>query len=89
VRDSPKIVNASKKTRAGICLVVERSLKTCLLACSARERTMYVVYANAHSSVREHASFVVACIVFLYMKIFVCFIKQACLLAIVSKFGGG
>jgi hypothetical protein len=28
-------------------------------------------------------------IVFLYMKIFVCFVKQACLLAIVSKLGGG
>jgi hypothetical protein len=31
---------------------------------------------------------VIACIVFLYLKVFVCFIKQACLIAIVSKFGG-
>jgi hypothetical protein len=30
---------------------------------------------------RERESFVVSCIVFIYMKIFVCFIKQACLLA--------
>jgi hypothetical protein len=37
--------------------------------------------------VRE--SFAVACIVFIYMKIFVCLIKQAHLLAIISKFGGG
>jgi hypothetical protein len=42
----------------------------------------YVVYANA-------LSYVIACIVFLYMKIFVCLIKQASLLSIVSKFGGG
>jgi hypothetical protein len=47
------------------------------------------MYANAHCSAREHESFVVACIVFLSMKIFVCFIKQVCLLAIISKFGGG
>jgi hypothetical protein len=33
------------------------------------------------------ASYVVACIALLYMKIFVYFIKQACLLAIVSKWG--
>jgi hypothetical protein len=37
----------------------------------------------------EHASYLVACIVFLYMKISVCFIRQAHLLAIVSKFVGG
>jgi hypothetical protein len=33
------------------------------------------------SHVRVRETFVVACIVFIYMKIFVCFIKQACLLA--------
>jgi hypothetical protein len=32
---------------------------------------------------------VVVCIIFLYIKVFACFIKQACLLAIVSKFRGG
>jgi hypothetical protein len=35
------------------------------------------------------AMYVVACIVFLHMKIFFCFIKQACFFAIVSKWGGG
>jgi hypothetical protein len=39
--------------------------------------------------IAAHASYVVACIVFLSMKIFVCFLKQAFLLAIVSKLGGG
>jgi hypothetical protein len=41
----------------------------------------YVVHANA-------LSYAIACTVFLYMKIFVCLVKQACLLAIASKFGG-
>jgi hypothetical protein len=36
-----------------------------------------------------HIVELIACIIFLYMKIFVCLIKQACLLAIISKFGGG
>jgi hypothetical protein len=49
---------------------------------------MYVVYANAHS-VCEHASYVAACVIFLYVKIFVCFITQPRLLAIISKFVGG
>jgi hypothetical protein len=40
-------------------------------------------YVNANA-----LSYVVAGIVFLHMKIFVCLIKQACLLAIFSKFGG-
>jgi hypothetical protein len=31
----------------------------------------------------------IACVIFLYMKIFVCLIIQARLLAIISKFGGG
>jgi hypothetical protein len=39
--------------------------------------------------IAAHTSYVVACIVFLYMKIFACFIKQACLLAIISKLGVG
>jgi hypothetical protein len=43
---------------------------------------MYVAYANAHSSARELCGS-------LYMKIFVYFIKQTRLLAIISKFGGG
>jgi hypothetical protein len=44
-------------------------------------RASYVVYANARS-------YEISCIVFLYMKIFVFLIKQASLLAIISKFGG-
>jgi hypothetical protein len=45
-----------------------------------------VVYASA---IAARVSYEEACIVFLYMKIFVCFTKEARLLAIVSKFGGG
>jgi hypothetical protein len=36
-----------------------------------------------------HISELIARIIFLYLKIFVFLIKQACLLAIISKFGGG
>jgi hypothetical protein len=57
--------------------------QACLLA--ARTRKIHVIYANA---LAVRASYVAARIVFLYMKIFVCFIKQARLLAIVSKLGG-
>jgi hypothetical protein len=54
-----------------------------------RAHEIYVVYANAKMPMQEHVSYVVACTIFLYKKIFVCFIKQAHLLAIVSKLGGG
>jgi hypothetical protein len=47
----------------------------------ACRRASYVVYANA-------LSYVIACVIFLYLKIFVCLIKQASLLAIISKFVG-
>jgi hypothetical protein len=50
---------------------------------------MWYVYANAHSSAREHTSYVVACIVFLYMKISACFIKQAACLQLFPNLGGG
>jgi hypothetical protein len=36
-----------------------------------------------------HIAELIACIIFLYMKIFVYLIKQARLLAIISKFGVG
>jgi hypothetical protein len=36
-----------------------------------------------------HIEELIACIIFLYMKIFICLIKQACLLAIISIFLGG
>jgi hypothetical protein len=49
---------------------------------------MWYIYANAHSIARKQVSYVVGGIVFLCMKIFVCFIQQAHLLAIVSKLGG-
>jgi hypothetical protein len=44
-------------------------------------------YMPIHIAAR--ASHVVACIVFICKKIFACFIKQACLLAIISKLGVG
>jgi hypothetical protein len=44
-------------------------------------RMSYVVYANAHSRINS------LCVIFLYKKIFVCLIKQARLLEIISKFG--
>jgi hypothetical protein len=50
-----------------------------------RTPKIYVAYANAHCS--TYKLYVVACTVFHYMKILVCFIKPARLLAIVSKFG--
>jgi hypothetical protein len=43
-------------------------------------QSMWYIYANV-------LSFVIACIVFLFMKIFVCLIKQASLLAIISQWG--
>jgi hypothetical protein len=42
-------------------------------------------YMPMHIAV--HASYMVACTVFLYMKIFICFIKQACLQSF-PKLGG-
>jgi hypothetical protein len=36
-----------------------------------------------------HIAELITFIIFLYMKIFVCLLKQACLLAIISKLGGG
>jgi hypothetical protein len=36
-----------------------------------------------------HIAELIACIISLYYKTFVCIIKQACLLAIISKFRGG
>jgi hypothetical protein len=41
----------------------------------------WVKLARARVRVREKESFVVACIIFIYMKIFLCFIKQASFLA--------
>jgi hypothetical protein len=55
--------------------------KTSLLACSTRTRTVWYM--------PMHIAEIIACIIFLHMKIFVCLIKQACLLAIISKFGAG
>jgi hypothetical protein len=55
-------------------------------ACKARARSMW--YMPVHKQ-RARATYEKACIVFLKMKIFVCFIKEACLLAIISKWGGG
>jgi hypothetical protein len=55
--------------------------KTSLLACRTGAQAMWYV--------PMHTAELIACIIFLYMKIFVCFIKQACFLAIMSKFGGG
>jgi dolichyl-phosphate-mannose--protein O-mannosyl transferase len=47
-----------------------------LLACSAWAQSMW--YMPMH--IAAHVSYVVACIIFLCMKIFVCFIKKlACL----------
>jgi hypothetical protein len=40
-----------------------------------------VVEQSSHAHASERESFVVACIIFIYMKICVSFIKQACLLA--------
>jgi hypothetical protein len=56
--------------------------QACLLA---RARSMWYMPMR----IAACTSYVVACIVLLYMKIFVYFIKIACLLAIISKFGGG
>jgi hypothetical protein len=42
-------------------------------------------YLSERESERERESFVVACIIFINMKIFVCFIKQACLLATCTR----
>jgi hypothetical protein len=44
-------------------------------------QAMWYLYANA-------LSYEIACIVFGYMKIFVCLIKQSRMVAIISKFGG-
>jgi hypothetical protein len=62
--------------------------KTSLLVCGTLTQDLhtYVVYANAHSSMP--ATYVVACIIFDYWKIFV-FLFKTCLLAIVSTFGVG
>jgi hypothetical protein len=41
------------------------------LACLQWAHSSYVVYADAHSNEHEHVSYLVACIVFLEMKLFV------------------
>jgi hypothetical protein len=64
---------------AGVCAGMHAGVCAGMHACW---RASYVVYANA-------LRYVIACIVFLDLKIFVCLIKQASLLAIISKFGGG
>jgi hypothetical protein len=73
-------------TRAGICSVVEQSSSACatsLLTCSTRVQAMW--YMPMHIAEQ------IACIIFLYMNIFVCLTKHARLLAIISNFflGGG
>jgi hypothetical protein len=74
-------------TRAGICSVVERSLRkynwrgrmhACMQVCMCAS---YVVYANA-------LSYVIACIVFLYMKIFVCLKNKLACWQSFPNFGG-
>jgi hypothetical protein len=68
------------------CLIfIYMKIFVCLinkLACLQHTHASYVVYANAHSIINSLYHF------YLY-KIFVCLIKQACLLAIISKFEGG
>jgi hypothetical protein len=70
--------------RAGEGAVAGVGMQVCVQACVllACRHASYVVYANA-------LRYMMACNVFLYMKIFVCLIKQASLLAIISKLGGG
>jgi hypothetical protein len=55
--------------------------KTSLLACSMLVRAMWYM--------PMHTAELLACIIFLHMKISVCPIKQAHLLAIISIFLGG
>jgi hypothetical protein len=63
----------------------------CLLAVHACMcvRSMWYMLMHIAAGTSPRDTYVVACVVFLCMKIFVCFMKQACLLAIISKFGGG
>jgi hypothetical protein len=63
----------SCKTRAGICSTVERSLNVNL------KKLLSGAVACTRAGAVARA--LVACILRIHMKIFVCFIKQGCLLA--------
>jgi hypothetical protein len=63
-------VHTYVETRADNCSVVEQSLTA-----RARERTRLARLASLHARM-------VGCIIFINMKIFVCFVQQACLLAV-------
>jgi hypothetical protein len=68
------------KTRAGICSVVERGLKI-IKACSSKLcGSLSHVRTQERGNERKKESFVVTCIVFIYIKIFVCFILLVFLL---------
>jgi ABC-type anion transport system duplicated permease subunit len=79
------------RLRARVLVRVLVRLRACVragLVERARERERETERKLCGIHMPMHIEELIVCVIFLCMKIFFCFIKQACFFAIVSKWGG-